>query len=128
MDWRAVIEASGTIADLLGVAVILAGIAIAFVVFAREAVRRAVFPEAYRALRHSLGRAILVGLEILVAADIIRTVAIGPTLEDLAVLAGIVAIRTFLSFALEVELTGRWPWSGSQKDNGPARDGNRAGL
>ena len=60
--------------------------------------------------RSNLGRAILLGLEFLVAADIVHTVAIEPTLDSLAVLAGIVLIRTFLSFSLEVELEGRWPW------------------
>ena len=57
-----------------------------------------------------MGRSILLCLEFLVAADIINTVAIEPTLESLAVLAGIVIIRTFLSFSLEVEIEGRWPW------------------
>lgn len=60
--------------------------------------------------RSSLGRSILLGLEFLVAADIINTVAIEPTVESLLVLAGIVLIRTFLSFSLEVEIEGRWPW------------------
>lgn len=60
--------------------------------------------------RADVGRAILLGLEFLVAADIINTVAIDPTLDSLAVLAGIVVIRTFLSFSLEVEIEGRWPW------------------
>jgi uncharacterized membrane protein len=62
------------------------------------------------AFRTDLGRSILLGLEFLVAADIIATVALKPTLESLAVLAGIVLIRTFLSFSLEVEIEGRWPW------------------
>jgi uncharacterized membrane protein len=60
--------------------------------------------------RSDLGRSILLGLEFLVAADIVNTVAIDPTLDSLAVLAGIVLIRTFLSFSLEVEIDGRWPW------------------
>jgi uncharacterized membrane protein len=60
--------------------------------------------------RTSLGRSILLGLEFLVAADIIDTVAIEPSLDSLAVLAGVVLIRTFLSFSLEVEIEGRWPW------------------
>ncbi len=64
----------------------------------------------YRSYRRQLGRAILLGLEFLVAADIIRTVAEIPTLERVIVLAVIVLIRTFLSFALEVELEGHWPW------------------
>jgi uncharacterized membrane protein len=62
-------------------------------------------------LRSNLGRAILLGLEFLVAADIIDTVAIEPTLDSVAVLAGIVLIRTFLSWSLEVEIEGRWPWN-----------------
>lgn len=68
-----------------------------------------------------MGRAILLGLELLVAADIINTVAIDPTLESLAVLAGIVLIRTFLSLSLEVEIEGRWPWQSpkSPSNTGP---------
>jgi uncharacterized membrane protein len=66
--------------------------------------------EVFRAYRRRLGRAILLGLEVLVAADIIRTVAISPTFENVAVLGLIVLIRTFLSFSLEVEIDGRWPW------------------
>ena len=71
---------------------------------------------AYVRYRHGIGRAILLGLELLVAADIIRTVAIDPTFESLGVLAVIVAIRTFLSFSLQLELEGRWPW---QRPVGP---------
>jgi hypothetical protein len=56
------------------------------------------------------GRSILLGLEFLVAADIIRTVAVQPSLENVTVLGLIVLIRTFLSFSLEVEIDGRWPW------------------
>jgi uncharacterized membrane protein len=74
--------------------------------------------DAYRQLRSTLGRAILLGLELLVAADIINTVAIEPTLDSLAILAGIVLIRTFLSLSLEVEIDGRWPW---QRDRQSAR-------
>jgi uncharacterized membrane protein len=71
--------------------------------------------------RSDLGRAILLGLEFLVAADIVHTVAIEPTLDSLAVLAGIVLIRTFLSFSLEVELEGRWPWQRARaRDRRPA--------
>ena len=66
--------------------------------------------DAYKALRSNLGRSILLGLELLVAADIINTVAVEPTLTSIAVLAGIVAIRTFLSFSLELEIEGKWPW------------------
>ena len=63
----------------------------------------------YRRFRQQPGQTILLGLELLVAGDIIRTVASQPTLTSVAILASIVAIRTLLSFSLEVELTGRWP-------------------
>ena len=76
--------------------------------------RRAAFQDAYHALRADLGRAILLGLELLVIADIIGTVAIEPTLQNLGVLAVIVAIRTLLSFALELEVSGRWSWQRAQ--------------
>jgi uncharacterized membrane protein len=66
---------------------------------------------AFDLYRSNLGRAILLGLEFLVAADIINTVAIEPTLQRVAILGGIVLIRTFLSFSLEVEIEGRWPWN-----------------
>ena len=66
--------------------------------------------EAYHQLRINLGRSILLGLELLVAADIIGTVAIEPTLQNLFVLGLIVLIRTFLSISLEVEIDGEWPW------------------
>lgn len=65
---------------------------------------------AYRQLRKGLGRAILVGLELFVAGDIIRTVTIQPTFQSVGVLGLIVVVRTFLSWSLEVEVNGQWPW------------------
>ena len=73
---------------------------------------------AYEAFRATFGRAVLLGLEILVAADLIRTIAVEPTLKNLAILALLVVIRTFLSWALEVEIEGRWPWN---RTPGPPR-------
>ncbi|QJR80475.1 DUF1622 domain-containing protein [Alteromonas pelagimontana] len=67
----------------------------------------------FRQVRQRLGRGILLGLEFLVAADIIHTVAVELTFQTVSVLAIIVLIRTFLSFTLDVELTGRWPWQDS---------------
>jgi len=64
----------------------------------------------YEAFRATFGRAVLLGLEILVAADLIRTIAVDPTLDNLYVLGLLVLIRTFLSWSLEVEIDGRWPW------------------
>lgn len=72
----------------------------------------------FQRVRRRLGRGILLGLELLVAGDIIHTVAVELTFETVGVLAIIVLIRTFLSFALEVELNGRWPWEGGRDRSG----------
>jgi uncharacterized membrane protein len=109
MAFGEVIEVVGKALDVVGVVVIIAGGAISAAGFVRN-IRLQSGSDAYRALRASLGRSILLGLEVLVAADIIRTVAASPTFESVGVLAGIVLIRTFLSFSLEVELEGRFPW------------------
>lgn len=106
--------------EVAGILVILAGAVISGAFYVRD-LRRGERSAAYKCLRSNLGRSILLGLELLVAADIINTVAIEPTLDSLAVLAGIVLIRTFLSFALEVEIEGRWPWQG----RGHAEEGGR---
>jgi uncharacterized membrane protein len=76
--------------------------------------------KAYEGFRADLGRGILLGLEFLVAADIIGTVAVTPTFESLGVLAAIVLIRTFLSFSLEVEIEGRWPWQRRSRREEPS--------
>jgi uncharacterized membrane protein len=102
-----VIEAIGTAIDAIGVAVIAGGAILAvFMTLGKN--RRG--EGAYDFFRRRLGRAILLGLEFLVAADIIRTVAVTPTWQSVVVLAGIVLIRTFLSFSLQLEMTGAWPW------------------
>jgi uncharacterized membrane protein len=106
---RDVIEVVGWAIDVAGVAVIAIGAVVASGLFVRG-LRSQPFAKAYRIYRLSLGRAIILGLEFLVAADIIRTVAVSPSFENVGVLALIVLVRTFLSFALEVELEGRWPW------------------
>lgn len=96
-----------------GTAIIVIGVVVASARYLRDLMRGG-SEEAFHRYRSGLARAILLGLEVLVAADIINTVAIEPTLNSLAVLAGIVAIRTFLSFSLEVEIEGRWPWQRSR--------------
>jgi len=98
------------ILELTGVTIIAAGAIATLLYFLYRTAQRGDLIDAYTTLRSSFGRAILLGLEFLVAADIINTVAVRPTLESVAVLAGIVAIRTFLSFSLELEIEGRWPW------------------
>lgn len=109
MTWfQELMDNVGTTVDGVGVLVIVVGILVAtgraMLVPPPEGLDR------YSAYRQSLGRAILLGLELLVAGDIIRTVAVAPTLMNMAVLGAIVAIRTFLSFSLELEINGRWPW------------------
>ena len=113
MDIRAAVDAIGLSVDAIGVGVIVAAIAIAGLGFVRGLLRAEPFGSSYRQLRQSIGQGILLGLELLVAGDIIRTVVVGPTFTSVGVLAVIVLIRTFLSFSLEVELTGRWPWQAS---------------
>ena len=112
MAFDDVIAHMGQVVDAAGVAAIVVGAGVAALVAVARFRRHE--SDVYVEFRQRLGRSILLGLELLVAADIIRTVAITPTLSSVAVLAGIVLIRTFLSFSLELEMTGRWPW---QKDS-----------
>lgn len=107
-SFQQTMETVGMAVDAAGVAVIVLGIAAA----TGRALLQAPPPglDRYAAYRQSLGRAILLGLELLVAGDIIKTVAVAPTLQNMAVLGAIVVIRTFLSFSLELEINGRWPW------------------
>jgi uncharacterized membrane protein len=109
-----VIETVGKVIDATGVAVIVGG---ALVAASLTLTKRGVPGSRYEEFRRQLGRSILLGLEFLVAADIIRTVAITPTPQSVAVLGGIVLIRTFLSFSLQLEMTGAWPW---QRKTAPA--------
>ena len=106
--FQSTVEKVGMAVDAIGVLVIVVGILVASV----RTLFFAAPPHLDRdtSYRQNLGRAILLGLELLVAGDIIRTVAVAPTLQNLSVLALIVVIRTFLSFSLELEVTGRWPW------------------
>ncbi len=102
------VERVGVVLDAAGVSVIVLGAAVATWIAASRLLRRQA--DTYVQYRQNLGRTILLGLELLVAADIVRTVAVTPTLQSVAVLGGIVLIRTFLSYSLEVEISGRPPW------------------
>ena len=99
-----------TIIEVAGVGIIVMAAVLASVMFVRQGVGVLGWAEAYQGYRANLGRGILLGLELLVAADIIGTVAVTPSFQNLGVLAMIVLIRTFLSFSLEVEIEGHWPW------------------
>ncbi|MCH7231073.1 DUF1622 domain-containing protein [Glycomyces sp. L485] len=116
MDFETTVEAIGTAVDAAGVAIIVVGALAVTVQFALGLTARMEIASGYRRYRQGLGRVILLGLEFLVAGDIIKTVAVSPTFVSVGVLAVIVLVRTFLSFSLEVELEGRWPWQGRRND------------
>ena len=104
--------------ELVGIAIIALGAIINLGQFARRSFGANKDGDALAALRSNFGRSILLGLEFLIAADIINTVAVTPTLQSVITLGAIVIIRTFLSFSLELEIEGRWPW---QRRAGEAR-------
>ncbi len=114
--FRAAMEWVGLGFDATGVVVIAGGAVVAAGRLAASA--STVKAMNVRRFRQDFGGAIVLGLEFLVAGDIIRTVAVAPTLENVTVLAIIVVIRTVLSMALQVEIEGRWPWQ--QRSTGPA--------
>jgi len=105
--------------EIAGIAIIVTGAFGSLAAFLWAMLRGGERRTSVGAFRSNLGQSILLGLEFLVAADIINTVGVEPTLSSLAVLAGIVAIRTFLSFSLEVEIEGRWPWQRRQAGSDP---------
>ena len=96
--------------ELVGVAIIIGGIILAACAFVASGLRGQGWRLAYEQFRSDLGRGILLGLELLVGADIISTITAPLTFESVGLLAGIVLIRTFLSFSLETEIEGCWPW------------------
>jgi uncharacterized membrane protein len=98
------------VVEAVGAGIMVVGGLGAFVVFALRARRADTLPGAYPDLRRDLSRCILLGLEVLIVADIVRTIIVDPTLESVAVLGIIVVIRILLSFSLEVEIDGVWPW------------------
>jgi uncharacterized membrane protein len=102
-------------------AVILVAVAISTAVFLLY-VGRDGFETSYRAYRANLGRGILIGLELLIAADILKSVVVDPTLQSMLVLGGIVIIRTFLSISLDVEINGHWPWETTRLAQKQTRD------
>lgn len=108
MGFQEIIESVGRVVDAADVAAVVIGALVAALLAASQLIHRK--QDVYRQFRRFLGRSILLGLELLVAADIVRTVAVTPSLSSVAVLAAIVVIRTFLSWSLELEITGRWPW------------------
>ncbi|MDY7528319.1 MULTISPECIES: DUF1622 domain-containing protein [unclassified Cryobacterium] len=111
MDFEQVISAGVQVVEAAGAIIMVLGGALAFAVALPRVLRSSTRAQAYVGLRRDLGRAILLGLEVLIVADIIRTILVEPTVQSVVVLAVIVVIRVVLSFSLEVEMDGVWPWS-----------------
>ena len=123
--YRVLMDYIGTAVDAAGVLLIVLG---ALAATWRFLFRRREGPvNAYGMYRQDLGRAILLGLEFLVAGDIIRTVVVSPTLDNVVVLGLIVLIRTFLSMALQLEVEGRWPWQPRGEARPAASSGEQTG-
>ena len=117
------VELLAKLIELAGVGIILCSIVLASVSFARSGFRSHDWRGAYERYRSDLGRGILLGLELLVGADIISTITAPLTFQSVGLLAAIVTIRTFLSFSLETEIEGCWPWERSRRAPTPADEG-----
>lgn len=124
MQFKQFLELARVSFELVGVGILIVGTVLAFIVYVVDQARLKDTSTAYRNLRRNLGKAILIGLEVLIAADIIGSVAIDPTLISISVLGLIVFVRTFLSWSLEVEINGEWPWQHTRihKDLSPDPD------
>ena len=109
MDFKELISIAGYGIETIGVLVIIAGSAVSSFRFVTR-YRHEAEGVAYGVLRRQLGRSIILGLEFLIAGDIIRTVIVADTLTNVAVLGLIILIRTFLGITLHLEVEGRWPW------------------
>lgn len=105
--------------EAIAIGIIVLGAITTTIIFLVRIIKEGALEDCYRRFRSDFGKAVLLGLEFLIASDIVGTVAIGPTYSDLGILALLVVIRTFLSFSLELEITGRWPWQ-------PTTDGRRS--
>ena len=123
MEFRQLVELAVTSFDVAGVGILVIGAVAAFIIYVIDLMRHVDGSQAYRDLRRDLGKAILIGLEFLVAADIIRSVAVDPTFASIGVLGLIVLIRTFLSWSLEVEINGSWPWQRARSGSDAPADG-----
>ena len=123
MDFKQVISFGVQLVEAFGAVLMVLGGGVAFVIALPRMLRPATRTQAYQGLRRDLGRAILLGIEVLIVADIIRTILVEPTLEGVLVLGVIVVIRVVLSFSLEVEMDGAWPWARRRVDSASAASG-----
>ena len=112
LDWLLKTVALGI--ELVGITIIVAGAVVTTVIFVGLLLKERALEDCFQKYRSAFGKAVLLGLEFLVASDIVSTVAVGLTFRDLGLLGILVLIRTFLSFALEAEINGHWPWRSSE--------------
>lgn len=122
---HAYVDQLSRLLEVAGVGIIVGGILIASVLFAGTGFKTRCWLSAYEQYRSNLGRGILLGLELLVGADIISTITAPLTVESVGLLGGIVGIRTFLSFSLETEIEGCWPWRRAAKESRVGATGQR---
>ena len=120
MDFEEWMEVLTKVFEVAGVAILASGSLVALL-RAALAGARGRREGTYERARHDVGRAILLGLEVLIIADIVRTITIDPSVESAVTLGIIVAVRTFLSFSLETEIEGCWPWQRAGKEAGGGR-------
>ncbi len=116
MQFVDAISVAGYAIEAVGVLVIVVGSSVSSVVFATT-FRKLADGLAYETYRRQLGRSIILGLEFLIAGDIVRTVVVADTLENVAILGLIILIRSFLSVTLHLEVEGRWPWQPAKQES-----------
>src|SRR4051794_4387402 len=109
--------------EAVAITIIVAAVIRGTFSYVRDFLRRPVAPGAYTRYKESLGLGLLLGLEVLIAADVIRTIALEPSFASIGVLGLLVVVRTFLSWSIVVEIEGRWPWEqGKQQGHGQRSD------
>lgn len=119
---HAFVDSLAKLLELAGVGIIIGGVLLAAAVFVRSGLRDGEWQAAYQLCRSNLGRGILLGLELLVGADIISTITAPLTFQSVGLLGGIILIRTFLSFSLETEIEGCWPWRRTDRGKGGQKE------
>ncbi len=125
MSYEGVVSDVVLVVEAVGAGIMVLGGGAALVAATPKMLRANTRQPAYEDLRRSLGQAILLGLEVLIVADIIRTIIVEPTVKSVLVLGAIVVIRILLSFSLDVEIDGVWPWA-RWRTLGPGAPGNES--
>ncbi len=121
-SYAGVISDAVKVVEAVGASIMVLGGLAVFIVYVPQMLRASTRPGSYDALRRDLGRCILLGLEVLIIADIVRTIIVDQTVESVVVLGVIVVVRILLSFSLEVEMDGMWPWNRWRRSEGGQAD------